>query len=65
MDTQRPPSARRQIDIAIEAHMVKAAFRAASDPPVLAKAARAVRAAIELGLLTPGDLSGPIVREPS
>lgn len=42
--------------------MAKAAFRAASDPPVLAKAARAVRAAIELGLLDKSDLDGPVVQ---
>ena len=40
-----------------------AALRAAQDSVVLAKAARVVRAGIELGLLTLADLDGPIVPE--
>jgi hypothetical protein len=38
------------------------AFRHARDPEALARAARTVRAAIELGLLDKADLDGPIVQ---
>jgi hypothetical protein len=39
-----------------------AALRAAGDPAVLDKAARVVRAGLQLGKLTADDLTGPIVR---
>jgi len=42
--------------------MLRAALRAADDPPVLDRAARIVRAALASGKLTHADLTGPIVQ---
>ena len=53
----------QQTAAARDGHMRLAAIRCAQDPPMLAKAARTVRAGIELGLLSRADLDGPIVPE--
>ncbi len=55
-------STRRRTDAATLEHMRRSAHRAAGDPATLAHAARVVRAALNLGKLTPGDLSGDTVK---
>ena len=52
----------QSLALARDARRRNAALRATDDPVVLAKAARIVRAAIERGRLSKGDLDGPIVR---
>ena len=44
-------------------HLRRAAIRAIDDPVELARAARIIRAALDLRALTPADLQGPIVRD--
>ena len=56
------PSIRRRTDAATLEHMRRSALRAAGDPATLAHAARVVRAALNLGKLTPGDLAGETVK---
>jgi hypothetical protein len=63
VETQREHLSRKQIAAkATRERMRCAALRAASDPFVLARSARIVRAAIESGHLTKADLDGPIVQ---
>jgi hypothetical protein len=60
---QHREAMRRNVVMAIKARKRNTALERARDPAALDAAARTVRAAIELGLLTKADLDGPIVPE--